>query len=414
MKTSAIAEKIINERANADADSWTSAFKSPCPIDVIVDIEEKTMPTILDQPTKIEKIDKSNMLRHCMKTADYCQESVELVMQTELPKKMTPRLIMILGMGGSGIGGEILRDWFRDDFSIPIEVCSDYILPAYANENTMVFAVSHSGNTEETLTAFVNAVQRRCVVMTITSGGHLLSLSRRLQLPCLVIPKHFPPRVALPYTFFPLPIVLNRMGVVSNVLEEIEETIRNLRKVSEENSPVNPAEENPAKKLALELEGTIPFVYGFREYGAVAHRLKTQLNENSKVPSSYNVFPELNHNETVGWEASENLTKNFSVILIRDRHEPSEVKHRIEMTKMHALKKAHKVLEIYATGKTKLARMFSVLHIGDLVSVYLAILRNVDPTPVATISKIKTEMKKKFDIAKKLEAEIETLAKQKF
>lgn len=372
------------------------------------------MATILDQPKKIKEIDKSNMLRHCMKTADYCQKAVQLAMQIKLPKKVKPQHIMILGMGGSGIGGEILRDWLRDDFSIPIEVCSDYTLPAYANKDTMVFAISHSGDTEETLSAFVDAIRRRCITMTITSGGHLLSFSKKLQLPHITIPKHFPPRVALPYTFFPLPVVLNRIGVVSNMLVEIEETIRNLRKVSEENSPEIPTEDNPAKKLALELEGTIPIVYGFRQYGAIAHRLKTQFNENSKVPSSYDVFPELNHNETVGWEASENFTKNFSLILIRDHNEPPEVKHRIEMTKLHALKKAHKILEIYATGETKLAKMFSVLHIGDLVSVYLAILRNVDPTPVVTINKIKTEMKKKFDIAKKLEAEIEALAKKKF
>lgn len=372
------------------------------------------MATILDQPEKIKEIDKSNMLRHCMKTADYCREAVQLAMQIKLPKKVRPRRIMILGMGGSGIGGEILRDWLRDDFSIPIEVCSDYTLPAYVNKDTMVFAISYSGDTEETLGAFVDAIRRKCTTMTITSGGYLLSFSKKLQLPHITIPKHFPPRAALPYTFFPLPVVLNRIGVLSDVQVEIEETVRNLRKTSEENSPEISAKDNQAKKLALELEGTVPIVYGFRQYGAIAHRLKTQFNENSKIPSSYDVFPELNHNETVGWEASENLTKNFSVILIRDRDEPPEVKHRIEMTKLHALKKANKTLEVYATGKTKLAKMFSVLHIGGWVSVYLAILRNFDPTPVITINKIKTEMKKKFNIVRSLEAEIEALAKKKF
>lgn len=371
------------------------------------------MSTILDQPKKTKEIDKSDMLSHCTKTAHYCQEAVQLGMQTRLPKKVQPRHILIAGMGGSGIGGEILRDWLRDDLSIPIEVCNDYTLPAYVSKDTMVFAISYSGNTEETLSAFVDAIRRRCTIIAITSGGLLLSFSKMLRLPYITIPKYLPPRVALPYTFFPLPVVLNRTCVVPDVQVEIEKAIHNLRKIGRENSPRIPVEDNKAKKLALELEGTIPIVYGFRQYRAIAHRLKTQFNENSKVPSSYGIFPELNHNETVGWEASENLTKNFSVILIRDHDEPPEVKHRIEMTKLHALKKAHKILEIYATGETKLAKMLSVLHVGDLVSVYLAILRNIDPTPVRTITTIKTEMKRKFDVVKKLEAEIEALFKEK-
>ncbi len=371
------------------------------------------MSTILDQPKKTKEIDKSDMLSHCMRTAHYCQEAVQLAMQTRLPKKVQPRHILIAGMGGSGIGGEILRDWLRDDLSIPIEVCNDYTLPAYVNKDTMAFVISYSGNTEETLSAFVDAIRRRCTLVTITSGGLLLSFSKMLRLPYITIPKYLPPRVALPYTFFPLPVVLDTIGVVPNVRGEIEKAIQNLRKISGQNSPGIPVEDNKAKRLALELEGTIPIVYGFRQYGSIAHRLKTQFNENSKVLSSYGIFPELNHNETVGWEASEDVTKNFSVILIRDRDEPPEVKYRIEMTKLHALKKAHKILEIYATGETKLAKMLSVLHVGDLVSVYLAILRNIDPTPVRTITMIKTEMKKKFDVGKKLEAEIGASFKEK-
>jgi glucose/mannose-6-phosphate isomerase len=119
------------------------------------------------------------------------------------------------------------------------------------------------------------------------------------------------------------------------------------------------------------------------------------------------VFPELNHNEVVGWEASETLTKCFSILLIRDRNAPPEIKNRIEATKSLALTKAQKVLELYAKGESKLARMFSVLHVGDFASVYLAILHNIDPTPVETINKIKEEMKKKFNVIEKLKKEIQ-------
>ncbi|KPV64647.1 MAG: Bifunctional phosphoglucose/phosphomannose isomerase [Candidatus Bathyarchaeota archaeon BA2] len=364
------------------------------------------MVTLLDQPEKVKKIDKSDMLSHLMKTPDYCRDAVNRARQIRVPEEVKPKNIIIAGMGGSAIGGEILQDWLREEFPIPVEVCKDYVLPAYANEDTLFFVNSYSGNTEETLSAFVEAIRRKCMVIAITSGGHLLLFSKKLQVPHITIPSQLPSRVAIPYLFFPLPALMERMGILSSREKDIEETIRVLKRVGEENSPEIPTEDNTAKKLALELVETIPVIYGFRQYQAIARRLKTQFNENSKVPSKHDVFPELNHNETVGWEASEALTKNYSVILIRDPNESTEIRNRIEATKSLALHKAKKVMEIHASGKGKLAKMFSVLRIGDFISVYLAILQNVDPTPVKIIDKIKMEMKKRFDMTKKLQAEI--------
>jgi glucose/mannose-6-phosphate isomerase len=367
------------------------------------------MVTLLDQPGKVKKIDKSDMLGHLMKTPDYCRDAVKRARQAKVPEKVKPKNIIIAGMGGSAIGGEILQDWLREELPIPVEVCKDYVLPAYANEDTLFFANSYSGNTEETLSAFVEAIRRRCLTMSITSGGHLLSFSKKLQVPHVMIPSQLPPRVAIPYLFFPSPVLLERMGVLSGKEEEIEEAVQILKRVGEENSPETPTENNTAKKLALELVETTPIIYGFRQYQAIARRLKTQFNENSKVPSKNDVFPELNHNETVGWEAPEALTKNYSILLIRDPDEPPEIKHRIEATKSLALHKAKKVLEIHARGKGKLAKMFSVLRVGDFTSVYLAILQKVDPTPVNIIDRIKVEMKKRFDVTEKLQAEIQKM-----
>jgi glucose/mannose-6-phosphate isomerase len=367
------------------------------------------MVTLLDQPGKIKEIDKSDMLGHLMKTPDYCQDAVKRARQVKVPEKVKRKNIIIAGMGGSAIGGEILQDWLREELSIPVEVCKDYVLPAYANEDTLFFANSYSGNTEETLSAFLDAIHRKCIAITITSGGHLLSFSKELQVSHVTIPSQLPPRAALPYLFFPLPVLMERMEILPNIQEELQETIHVIKKVGKENSPEVRVEDNPAKKLALELLETTPVIYGFRQYQSVAHRLKTQFNENSKVPSKHDVFPELNHNETVGWEASEALTKNYSVILIRDPDEPPEIRNRIETTKSLALHKAKKVLEIHASGKGKLAKMFSVLRVGDFTSVYLAILQKVDPTPVKIIDRIKMEMKKRFDVTEKLQAEIQKM-----
>jgi len=373
--------------------------------------------TILDKPEELEKIDKSNMLNLCVKTPEHCQDAIQRDKKIKIPndakvsKKITikykkPKNIIITGMGGSAIGGEILQDWLQDKLPIPIQICRNYTLPAYANRNTLVFAISCSGETEETLNAFIDAIRRKCMTITISSGGHLLSFSESLQIPHVTIPNGRPPRAAIPYIFFPLPILLEKMDILSNTEKDIQETIRVLKKVREENSPQIPTKKNISKVLALELKETIPAIYGFGQFRAIAHRMKTQFNENSKLLSVYDVFPELNHNEAVGWEVSEDLAKKFSVTLIRDHDEPPEIKHRIEMTKMLALHKAQKILEIYARGKGRLAKMFSVLLVGDFVSVFLAILRGVDPAPVKTIDLIKREMSRKFDVAGKLEGEI--------
>ncbi|UCC58554.1 MAG: bifunctional phosphoglucose/phosphomannose isomerase [Candidatus Bathyarchaeum sp.] len=353
------------------------------------------MVTILDNQERVKEVDKSGMLNHLVKTPNYCRDAIKRTAETSVPSNMKPKNIVIIGMGGSAIGGEILKDWLRDELPIPIEVCRDYTLPAYANKDTLVIANSYSGNTEETLSAFLAANKRKCTTIAITSGGQLEALCKKMQLPHVTIPEGLPPRAAIPYLFFPLPVLMEKMGILSNIGNELEEAIQVLEKIGKTNSPSVPTEDNKAKKLAHELMDTIPVIYGFRQYGAIAHRLKTQFNENSKVPSKHDVFPELNHNTTVGWEAPETLTKNYSIILIRDPAEPPEIKNRIETTTALAFSKAKKVLQINAEGTGKLAKMLSVLCIGDFASVYLAILQNKDPTPVEIIDRVKRELAKK-------------------
>jgi glucose/mannose-6-phosphate isomerase len=365
---------------------------------------------ILDTYEKMKEIDQNDMLGHCMNIPQYCLDAVRRAKSIRVPKKMKLRNILILGVGGSAIGGELLRDWLRDRISIPIGICRDYTLPAYADRNTLVCAISYSGETEETLSAFVDAVKKRCVVFAITSGGHLLSFSKKLQIPYMIVPGGLPPRAAFPYLFLPLAIIMEKLSVVSSVEMEIEEVISVAEKVLKENSPQIPLKDNLAKDLAWKLRGTIPVVYGFKQYCSVAHRWKMQFDENSKMVNKYDVFPELDHNEVMGWQASEKFTKNFSVVLIRDREEPAEIKLRIESTKSLALRRVRDVLEVFSEGEDRLAKMLSTICLGDLVSVYLAILKGVDPTPVGTITDIKMAIKKKLNVVKKLEAEVQKMA----
>jgi glucose/mannose-6-phosphate isomerase len=364
------------------------------------------MVTILDNQERLKEVDRSNMLNHLAKTSDYCRDAIKRSEQTSVLTKVRPKNIVIVGMGGSAIGGEILQDWLRDELPIPIEVCRDYTVPAYVNKNTLVFANSYSGNTEETLSAFLATVRRKCTTITITSGGNLLVFSKKLQIPHITIPEGLPPRAALPYLFFPLPVLMEKMGILTKVRDELNEAIQALEKVGKANLPSVPTEDNKAKKLAHELMETVPVIYGFRQYGAIAHRLKTQFNENSKVPSKHDIFPELNHNSTVGWEAPETFTKKYSIILIRDPEEPPDLRDRIETTTSLVLQKAKKVLQIDAEGEGKLAKMLSVLCIGDYASVYLAILQGKDPTPVRSIDRMKRELAKKTSMKERIETEL--------
>jgi glucose/mannose-6-phosphate isomerase len=352
------------------------------------------MNNVLDNLKKIDQIDKSKMLEDLVKTPSFCRDAIDRTNKIQINENFSPKNILVIGMGGSAIGGEILKYWLRERLDIPIDVCRDYILPAYVNEKTLVFVNSYSGNTEETLTAFLNSVERKCKIFAITSGGKIEKICKELKIPHVMIRSGLQPRVAIPYMFFPLPIILEKLGIISNIKNELEEVIAVLKKKIEENAPEIFLKDNYSKQLASEIGTTIPVIYGFREYTSIAHRIKAQFNENSKIPSKSEMFPELNHNETVGYEAPDSLTKIQSIILIRDPQEPIEIRKRIETTNDLVFIKAKKVLEIKAEGKGKLSKMFSVLCIGDFVSVYLAILQNKDPTPVDIIVKVKQELAK--------------------
>jgi glucose/mannose-6-phosphate isomerase len=346
----------------------------------------------LDDPDKVRQIDRGDMLSFCVDAPRHYEEAAKLVkkLSMEYPK---PQTIVAAGMGGSAIGGELLKDWTRGRIAVPVEVCREYSLPAYADGNTLVFVVSYSGETEESLSVFLDAVKRKCMTVCVSSGGTLQEFAEKLNVPHLRVPGGMAPRATLPYMFMPMLVLLSKMGVVSDVDHEISETIKTLRQAANANRPDKPLIDNVAKTLASNICGTIPVVYGFGFYRSVAQRLKTQFNENSKVPAKWESFPELNHNEIVGWEAVRELAKCFSVTLIRDMDEPEPIRQRIEATKEIVRKQLVKTYEIEAQGTCALARMASVICIGDFTSVYLAVLRGIDPTPVRTISLLKEKIK---------------------
>jgi glucose/mannose-6-phosphate isomerase len=347
--------------------------------------------SVLDDTDKIRKIDKSDMLSFCVNAAKHYHKAAKTAEKISL-SYAKPENIIVAGMGGSAIGGELLKDWARDKVQVPIEVSRAYSLPAYANEKSLVLIVSYSGETEETLSTFLDAVKRNCMIFCVSSGGSLLKSAERLDVPYLRVPSGMPPRAGLPYLFVPLLTSLEKLGVVSSVSGALSEATKIFERISRENAPEKPVKENFAKTLALGINGSVPVVYGFGVYRSVAQRFKQQFNENSKLPSKWEFFSELNHNEVVGWEEAGKLGKCFSIVFIRDTNEPSEIRNRIEITKT-LMPSASKRFEVWSQGKSALARMLSTVCIGDFTSVYLAVLRGVDPTPVNTIAVLKEKLK---------------------
>jgi len=378
--------------------------------------------SVLDDEPKILTIDKSDMLGIVERFPELCDDALSLCRPFTFPKEVKisrerlvdyhiPRQVIVTGMGGSAIGGNILRDWLEDRVPISIQVNREYHLPAYADPSTLVVAVSYSGNTEETLSAYVEAVERGCMTLSLSSGGLLEDFSRRLGLPHIRLPSGYPPRSALPYLFLPLVVGLQKLGIAASFEKEIDEAIRVVKGLRDEIRRTTRTDSNPAKQLATSLKGSLPMVCGYGPFKAIALRIKTQFNENSKTPAKTESFSELNHNETVGWSGSTDLTRLFSIILIRSDDEPPEIKARIEVTRKLIFDKgAHRVLEIYTRGDGRLAKMLSAMYVGDSASVYLGILNGLDPTPIPIIEELKRQLETRVNMTSELKKKIEILA----
>lgn len=217
------------------------------------------------------------------------------------------------------------------------------------------------------------------------------------------------PESALPYLFMPLLSLISRAGINVDP-EERDEMIEVGRTLRNELRPESKFSNNRAKQIAFGLHGFIPVIYGWGRYVPVAQRMKTQLNENSKMLAFWSTLPEADHNDVVGWEGDKENSKKFCALVIRDSQEPEEIWNRIESTKRIVLESnLGKVIEIRAIGETPLARMFSVISMGDLVSLYAAILRGVDPTPVKVIERLKIDMTGNLGVTSLLEKKVKNM-----
>jgi len=372
----------------------------------------------LDLPETWQPLDGQGMLSLTMGYARQFLEGKALA--DEFPLPMNPRTafgtvrnVVLLGTGGgSGASGQLLGAYLFSELEVPFYLSQGYGIPRFVDDHSLVFAVSHSGNTEETVAAAQEAIDRHAKVIAISAGGRLAEIAHRENVPHLAVPGGLMPRAALGYLLVPILVILDRLGLVAPKGRQLYETIELFKTMADELGPEVPTAANPAKRLAVDLVGRFPVVYGSIELtAAVAARFKNQLAENSKVLSIANAVPALHHDEIVGWESVSAPAGDVDggagaastadpvyppspvgLILIRDAEDPDKIRHRLEVTRTVLAPRSAAVFELRTRGTTRLARLFSGVYFADFVSIYLALARGIDPTPVPIIDHFKREM----------------------
>jgi glucose/mannose-6-phosphate isomerase len=342
---------------------------------------------------EVLQVDRSGVLDLLLDLPTQLQTGERLGQSVDLPPAADVRSILVTGLGGSSISGDLLRSYLHAECRIPILVNRHYSLPAFVGPETLVCAVSYSGNTEETLSAFGEARARGAKLLAVTSGGQLAQLAEDWCVPCVRVRGGLPPRTTLGYLLSPMLVILARLGLIADQREPLAETVEGLRELGAQYRPGIETFRNLPKALARDLQGKLPVIYGVQDFSdVVAYRWRTQFNENSKVLASHQAFPELNHNEVVGWQVPLSNALEVWVVLLRDHQELGRIAQQIDITKAFLQERATGITEVWSQGHSRLARLFSLLYTGDFTSYYLALLRGVDPKPVEAIDRLKDRL----------------------
>lgn len=307
--------------------------------------------------------------------------AIQIGEAAKLGKSKFPiRNILISGLGGSGIGGTIISNVLRDDISVPITVNKEYQIPAFVNENTLVIISSYSGNTEETLSALMQAYKKSAQIVCICSGGLIQEYADTNDIDYILIDGGAPPRSAFGQSFVQLLYVLFHLGLIEGGFKEYLNVVITLLEAEQEDIKAQ------AKEIAQKLSGKIPVIYSAAKFEGVSIRFRQQINENSKMLCWHHVVPEMNHNELVGWHEK---NEKIAVVFLRNNHDFERNQARMEFTKEVVSKYASDVIEIYSKGDHDIIRSLYLIHLTDWVSYYLAELNGIDAIEIDVINKLK-------------------------
>jgi len=349
--------------------------------------------SILDEVEQIRLMDPGNMYNSIFDFPEQIAEADKIgkLWRVDAGEYLGIKNIVIAGMGGSAIGGDILRSYLRSILLVPVEICRHYILPEYVDDESLVIISSYSGDTEETVAAANDALDRKSMIAVLTTGGMIGDLAKLNELPMAKLPPGLQPRAALGYSLIPMIHFFEKIGLVKKVTKEINTLISSLQKFRDKYIEDSPVISNPAKHLAEAIQNKIVLIYtGPTITDAVGMRWKGQICENSKTLAFHNQFAEFNHNELVGWSDLISMHKNhLAVIILRDQDDHPQIRKRMNIVKDVIQSREVEVTDVHSRGQSPLERILSLVQMGDFVSYYLAILNKVDPTPVKIIEGLK-------------------------
>jgi len=347
----------------------------------------------LDDPKLYEERDPQRMRDRIAELPVHCADAWRLVQEFSLPESYRQvQSVAVLGMGGSAIGGALAAALVADECPVPILSIGGYDLPACVGPETLVVGSSYSGKTEETLSAFGQALERGCRLVVIATGGNLATIAEEKGIPLLRFSPCLAPRVAIGYSLILLLGTLWRAGLIRDPGDDLDEAMAVLEDWQRELRPETPTVRNPAKRLAGQLIGRLPVVYGAGFLAPVARRWKTQFNENAKQWAVWEEMPELNHNAVVGYGIPAGVRDQVYVMMLRSSLDHPRVQARWQVTRELLLQEGIAPDEIWARGNSRLSQMLSLVHFGDYVSLYLAMLNGADPTPVQPIDYLKRRL----------------------
>lgn len=316
--------------------------------------------------------------------SNHMATALSLASKVELEKRDVDfKNVLILGMGGSGIGGVIVKNWIADDIAIPVQVANDYQVPAYVDQDTLIIASSYSGNTEETIMALNEAAERNVFVVGITSGGKLEKFCNDNSFPVFVVPGGNPPRASLGYSLATLCAVFEKLELVTNRYTAMIEKAGKL--IETDLADIQAKGMEVAKFIA----DRTPIFYATPHMEGLAIRCRQQINENSKGLAWHHLIPEMNHNELLGWTGG---SAAFAPIFLLSQHEFNRNLRRIELTKEEIEARNSSSMTFIGKGESLVEETIYLMHILDWASLYLADMKNQDPVAIPVIDRLKAAL----------------------
>jgi glucose/mannose-6-phosphate isomerase len=349
--------------------------------------------SILDDEAARRRIDSSGLLERIMALPEQCEAARRQAREFQCSDgATTARSVVVLGMGGSAIAGDVLRSLSSRDGSKPLAVVRGYEVPSFVGPETLVVACSHSGNTEETVAAFEAALQKKAQTAVITTGGRLAEIAAASALPAFVYSYEGQPRCALGFQLMALLALGERAGLLGPQDAAVDETLELMRAQCDRLAFEVPSLRNDAKQLARRLHERAPVIVGAGVLADAAHRWKTQMNENAKSWAFWDELPEIDHNSVVGFGLPAELTRQLHVVFLLSEKLDRREEVRYEATAEELLRAGVSQERIDVPGATPLAQTLSAIYLGDFVSYYLALLNNMDPTPIDPITRVKARL----------------------